>query len=97
MLLLSSGFEGFGLVVCEAMVLGIPVVATKTAGPTEIIDDNVYGLLCDHDDESIYTAVKKMIDDELLRNHYKTVGYQRAAHYDIENTVRAFDKLIADL
>ena len=97
MLLLPSGFEGFGLVVCEAMVLGIPVVATKTAGPTEIIDQNLYGLLCDHDDESIYTAVKQMIDDELLRNHYKTVGYQRAAHYDIENTVRAFDKLIADL
>ena len=96
-LLLPSGYEGFGLVVCEAMVLGVPVVSTKTAGPTEIIHNNVYGLLCNHDDTSIYLAVKQMIDNDMLRNRYKKVGYQRAAAFDIENTVRAFDQLIVEL
>ncbi|MGZ9675080.1 glycosyltransferase [Flavobacterium sp. GNP001] len=94
LLLLSSGFEGFGLVVCEAMVLGVPVVSTKTAGPIEIIDENRYGLLCDHDDESIYEAVKKMINDEALRNHFQKVGYTRAQDFSVENTIKQFEALL---
>ncbi|NCP83575.1 MAG: glycosyltransferase [Flavobacteriaceae bacterium CG18_big_fil_WC_8_21_14_2_50_34_36] len=97
LLLLSSGFEGFGLVVCEAMCLGVPVVSTKTAGPIEIIDHNKYGLLCDHDDESIYAAVKKMMDDEALRMHYQKLGLQRANEFNVENTITQFDKMIKDL
>ena len=96
-LLLSSGFEGFGLVVCEAMALGIPVVSTTTAGPTEIIDCNKYGLLCEHDDESIYKAVKRMIEDDDLRMHYKEVGLQRANDFSVKNMVSQFDKMINEL
>lgn len=96
-LLLSSGFEGFGLVVCEAMALGIPVVSTKTAGPTEIIDCNKYGLLCEHDDESIYKAVKRMIEDGDLRMHYKEVGIQRAQDFSVKNMVSQFDQMINEL
>ena len=94
LLLLCSGFEGFGLVVCEAMVLGVPVVSTKTAGPIEILDENRYGLLCDHDDQSIYEAVKKMIDEESLRLHYQKVGYTRALDFSVENTIKQFEALI---
>ena len=94
MLFLSSAFEGFGLVVCEAMCLGVPVVSTKTAGPTEIIDNNKYGLLCNHDDESIYSAVKEMMDDTVLRAHYKIVSYERALDFSVENTIKQFDTLL---
>lgn len=94
LLLMSSGFEGFGLVVCEAMLLGVPVVATKTAGTVEIIDEDKYGLLCDHDDESIYQSVTKMIDDEVLRNYYKEQGYNRVKDFDVKNTVNKFDQLM---
>ena len=97
LLLLSSAFEGFGLVVCEAMCLGVPVVSTKTAGPTEIIDNNKYGLLCDHDDESIYNNVKRMIEDDALRLHYKEVGLQRVKDFSVENTLTQFDQLINEL
>ena len=92
--MLSSGFEGFGLVVCEAMLLGVPVVSTKTAGPIEILDENRYGLLCEHDDESIYLAVKKMIDDADLRAYYTKVGYVRSLDFSVENTVKQFDALL---
>lgn len=39
MMFCCSGYEGFCLAICEAMVLGIPVVSTKTSGPIEIIDN----------------------------------------------------------
>jgi glycosyltransferase involved in cell wall biosynthesis len=97
LLLLSSGYEGFGLVVCEAMALGVPVVSTKTAGPTEIIEYNKYGLLCEHDDESIYKAVKIMIEKDDLRLHYKEVGLQRAKDFSVKNMVSQFDQMINDL
>lgn len=94
MMLLSSGYEGFGLVVCEAMLLGVPVVSTKTAGPIEIIDKDTYGLLCDHDDESIYQVAMKMIESETLRNHYKEQGFNRVKDFSVDHTIKEFDKLI---
>lgn len=97
MLLLCSAFEGFGLVVCEAMCLGIPVVSTKTAGPTEIIDNNKYGLLCEHDDESIYNAVLTMIEEDDLRLYYQGVGLQRAKDFSVKNTVIQFNTMINEL
>lgn len=94
LMLLSSGFEGFGLVICEAMCLGIPVVSTKTAGPLEIIENNTYGLLCEHDDEAIYQAVKRMIEDDNLRNQYKEIGIKRAMDFNVSNTINNFDLMI---
>ena len=94
LMLLSSAFEGFGLVVCEAMCLGVPVVSTKTAGPTEIIDRDNYGLLCEHDDEAIYEAVKQMMENYELRTKYREMGMKRARDFDVSRTVEEFEKLI---
>ncbi len=95
MMLLSSAFEGFGLVVCEAMCLGVPVVSTKTAGPTEIIDNDQYGLLCEHDDEAIYGAVKLMMENHELRSKYRELGLERAKAFHVSRTVEEFEKLIS--
>jgi glycosyltransferase involved in cell wall biosynthesis len=94
MLLSTSGYEGFSLVICEAMCLGTPVVATRTSGPIEIIDNNRYGLLCDHDDESIYCAVCRMMDDADLRQHYATTAQSRVDQFSPANFNRQFDELI---
>lgn len=93
MLLSTSGYEGFSLVICEAMALGVPVVATKTAGPMEILDNNKYGLLCDHDDESIYQAVKRMYEDVELRRHYSEVGKERVKEFSVERTMKEIYEL----
>ena len=85
----SSVAEGFSLVVAEAFCLGLPVVSTKTTGPIELLDNNKYGLLTDHDDdESIYQAVKKMIDDDNLREYYHKKSFERAEALDIEKIMK---------
>lgn len=93
MLLSTSGYEGFSLVICEAMALGVPVVATKTAGPMEILDNDKYGILCDHDDESIFQAVKRIYEDESLRTHYSQVGKVRVKDFSVERTMNAIYEL----
>lgn len=43
--------EHFGIVPCEAMALGAPVIACASGGPMETIDDEVTGILCKGDSQ----------------------------------------------
>lgn len=88
MMFCCSGFEGFCLVICEAMLLGVPVVSTRTSGPIEILGDDKYGMLCDHTLESMVYSVEKMISDKQLRLHYSEVGKERVKDFYVENTMR---------
>lgn len=67
-LLISSESEGFSLVACEAFCLGVPVVSTKTSGPTELIKSSKAGLLVNENIDDIYMGLKYMIDNESFRN-----------------------------
>ena len=67
----TSKTEALPLVVCEALCLGKPIIATKTSGPTELLSGD-FGLLTDHDDKSIYNAIKSiMINCNLIEYYQK--------------------------
>lgn len=93
-LLSTSVAEGFGLSICEAMCLGTPVVSTKAAGPCEILDDDKYGLLCEHSDESIFQTLKRLYDDKKLRDHFSELGKERIKIFDATTTVRQIETLL---
>lgn len=93
----TSDFEGFGLVLVEAMTLGVPVISTKTAGPSEILNNNTYGLLCDNHIESIYESLHLMLTNENLRQEYISKGLLRAEDFDVSHTIMSFDKLIKEV
>lgn len=82
---LSSRFEGFGLVLVEAMACGLPVVSFDCpAGPDEIIADGVDGLLVPSGDVHVL-AEKLMVlmSDENLRRRLGQQARQTAQHYDM--------------
>ncbi len=65
-LVIPSRYEGNPKVVIEALAAGLPVIATKSQGLTEIIEDGVNGLLVDASAESIAEAMRKLMGDNQL-------------------------------
>src|SRR5262249_60669713 len=64
----SSQHEPFGMVVIEAMALGKPVVASAEGGPTEVITQNVDGLLAPYGDARAFAdAIGRLLADGELR------------------------------
>lgn len=93
MMFCCSGYEGFCLVICEAMCLGIPVISTKTSGPIEILENNKYGLLVEHDDDSMFQGLKYMYLNSELRKKYAELGRLRCDRFDVKFTMKQIELL----
>ncbi len=77
-----SRFEGFGVALVEALALGVPVVATDSGGPAEILDGGRYGLLVPPGDvHGLATALVRIANDESLRHRLKASSGEAAARY----------------
>ena len=86
----STTPEPFGQVVVEAMVAGVPVIAADAGGPAEIITTNVDGILTPPGDAAtLAAAMRRIHDDDALRQRLVAGGFARAEHYAPENTARA--------
>lgn len=67
--------ENFGLTIVEAAACGLPVVASPTGGPKEILENCNNGLLVDVEDPvAIADALKKIIADQALWEKYSANG-----------------------
>jgi glycosyltransferase involved in cell wall biosynthesis len=66
-LVVASDQEGFGRTLLEAMASGVPVIATRSGGPEEIIVESESGLLVPVDDASgLARAIAAILDDASL-------------------------------
>lgn len=83
----TSEAEGYPLVICEAMCLGLPIVATEISGAREILDHSEYGLLVSESEKDIYNGVKMLMDNPSLREKYRRVVLRRAEIFDVPTTM----------
>lgn len=90
--LLSSYYEGFGRVVLESYMAGVPVVSTKCAGTLDLIDHESTGLLCPvNDADALANSSIKLLKNDSLRMRYGEQG-----RIKVENKF-CFSKLANDL
>ena len=96
---LVSAYEAFGLVLAEAMLHKLPIVATKVGGMRFIVEQEKTGFLVERfNTKQITTKLLELIDDENLRHKYGKAGYKRAQqNYTEKCYVENIEKLYIDM
>jgi glycosyltransferase involved in cell wall biosynthesis len=96
---LSSRFEGFGMVIIEAMQCGVPVVSFDCPkGPSEIIDHNEDGILVeDGNTEKFANSLIEMIGNEEKRKRFAKKGIENVKRYEIQNIGKIWKETIDEI
>lgn len=89
---LFSRYEGLPNTIYEAMILGIPVIATNVGGISSQIEEGVNGWLVDNDDNAIYEGLKHVFDHPEEIDAYKEnlKNYQ----YDNERIMKETEQIL---
>jgi glycosyltransferase involved in cell wall biosynthesis len=87
LLVMPSFDEGFGLPVLEAMTVGVPVVAANRGALPEVLGDA--GLAVDADEESLASAIERVVFDEALARACAAKGVLRSHQFTWRATADA--------
>ena len=96
---LSSRYEGFGLVLIEAMSQGCAPIACDYKGrQREIIQDDSQGLCCEPDHvEELADAIQKMMIDEDYRKTAQQNAVERSKFYELDHIISMWEDLLKEI
>ncbi len=92
---MSSRYEGFGMVLTEAMACGVPCVSFDCPhGPADIISNKKDGILVPNDDiPALAQALITLIEDDQLRQTMGTNAKENVKRYLPEGILQQWDQL----
>jgi len=96
---LSSKFEGFGMVLIEAMAMGCPCVSYDLiAGPNEIIKNGEDGLLVENQNiDKLAEAMDYMLSHEEERKEMAKNAMVNVKRFEVEKIVDKWEEMFFDL
>lgn len=97
--LMTSRYEGFPLVLLEAMSFGLPVIAYNCPiGPKEIIVHNENGILVENGNQNDYVLkLNSLLKDFKQRERLQQNALQTASQYSLEKMMKAFTSQVRAL
>ena len=90
----SSRRESFSLVVVEALAHGLPVIATDSGGPTEILEKGSFGSIVPYDDDR---AMAVAIEAALADPGDPASRVRRAQIFSLDRGLDHYERMIDDL
>ena len=96
---MSSRFEGFPLILLEAMSKGMAIATFDCpTGPRDIVDDHRNGLLVPAKDvDALAAAIDELVSDADLRRRCGAAAVETAREYSMPAIGAQWDALLADL
>ncbi|SFC21143.1 Glycosyltransferase involved in cell wall bisynthesis [Flagellimonas taeanensis] len=96
---LSSRYEGFGMVITEAMACGLPSISFDCPyGPSDIITDGHNGLLVENGKtEDMANSISKLIEDDALRKRLGHNAKISVNRYKIREMGKVWHDLFLEL
>lgn len=93
----SSRYEGFGLVLVEALILGKVVISSNCkVGPREILDNGKYGSLVEVGDyNSMAQEILELLqEDSIKRERYLTNINESIERFDKKNIIKQIERVL---
>lgn len=96
--ILPSLLECFGIVNLEAMLCGVPIVASKVGGVPDIVEDGENGILVPPGDcESLSNAIICLLKDEETRERFGKNSKEKIQNYSWEKIAESTEGIYREL
>lgn len=93
--LMTSRFEGFGLVLVEAMSFGLPIVAFNQTGSNHVLDGGRYGILVENGNvNQMVEKLQSLITDFDTRKMYQEKSLDRVKTFSLDKVVRSWENIL---
>ena len=92
----SSFFEGFGLVILEALILNKAVISSNCkVGPSEILLNGMYGELFDvGDSNKLFYKMNRFIEQPELKKKYEMLSKKAIERFNIKNVIKEIEQML---
>lgn len=93
--LMTSRWEGFGLVLVEAMDFGLPILAFSQTGSNEVLANGKYGVLVENGNVSELTnQLTILINDVEKRKQYQKLSLERVEDFQLKNIITKWNEVL---
>jgi glycosyltransferase involved in cell wall biosynthesis len=90
--------ETFGLVILEAFSAGLPVIAFRSGGIPELVEDRRNGIVvAQGDEEALYQSMRELMLDRDLRDRLGSAARTVPARFSWESTVNRLEVIYQEI